>query len=135
MRLEYLRTLLAPVASRDFDVMQFDVTSAYLHGNLKDGYATLRKETWVLRLKKGLYGLVQAGRQDLKRGAERSHGGCWVHRDGKGPSSLRQKDLESGVFHCRGVGLTILLVLALGRSSLLCQRVWMRSTALLGWAT
>ena len=42
--------------------MQFDITSAYLHGNLKDEYAILRKETWVWRLKKGLYELVQAGR-------------------------------------------------------------------------
>jgi hypothetical protein len=63
MRLESLRTLLA-LASRDFDIMQFDVTSAYLHGTLKeelyleqpDGYTTPGKETWVWRLKKGLYG-------------------------------------------------------------------------------
>ena len=70
MRLESLRTLLALAASRDLDIMQFDVTSAYLHGNLKevlymeqpDGYAAPGKENWVRRLKKGLYGLVQAGR-------------------------------------------------------------------------
>ena len=70
MRLESLRTLLALAASRDFDIIQFDVTSAYLHGNLKeelymeqpDGYAAPGRENWVWRLKKGLYGLVQAGR-------------------------------------------------------------------------
>ena len=47
MCLESLRILLALAASRDLDFIQFDVTSAYLHGNLKedlyveqpDGYA------------------------------------------------------------------------------------------------
>ena len=69
MRLESLRTLLALAASRDFDIVQFDITLAYLHGTLKeelyveqpDGYVALGKEIWVWRLKKGLYGLVQAG--------------------------------------------------------------------------
>ena len=36
MRLESLRTLLALAATRDLDVMQFDITSAYLHGTLKE---------------------------------------------------------------------------------------------------
>ena len=70
MRLESLRILLALAASCDFDIVQFDVTSAYLHGNLKEelyveqpeGYVAQGKENWVWRLKKGLYGLVQAGR-------------------------------------------------------------------------
>jgi len=70
MRLESLRTTLALAAIRDLDVIQFDITSAYLHGNLKEevymeqpeGYTAPRKEDWVWRLKKGLYGLVQAGR-------------------------------------------------------------------------
>jgi transposase InsO family protein len=70
MRLESLRTLLALAAIRDLDIMQFDITSAYLHGTLKeeiymqqpDGYVAPGKENWVWRLKKGLYGLVQAGR-------------------------------------------------------------------------
>lgn len=70
MRLESLRVLLALAASRDFDIMQSDVMSAYLHGNLEeelyveqpDGYAAPGKERWVWRLKKGRYRLVQAGR-------------------------------------------------------------------------
>ena len=70
MRLESLRTLLAVAAISDFDIMQFDVTSAYLHGTIKeelymeqpDGHAVTGKENWVWKLKKGLYGLVQAGR-------------------------------------------------------------------------
>ena len=36
MRLESLRTLLAVAAIRDFDRIQFDVASAYLHGTLKE---------------------------------------------------------------------------------------------------
>ena len=36
MRLESLRTLLALAATRDLDVIQFDITSAYLHGTLKE---------------------------------------------------------------------------------------------------
>jgi len=70
MCLESLCTTLALAAIRDLDVIQFDITLAYLHGNLKEevymeqpeGYTTPRKEDWVWRLKKGLYGLVQAGR-------------------------------------------------------------------------
>jgi len=70
MRLESLRTLLALAAIRDLDVVQFDITSAYLHGTLKEelymeqpeGYRVVEKPDWVWRLRKGLYGLVQAGR-------------------------------------------------------------------------
>ena len=60
--------LLALAATRDQDVIQFDITSAYLHGMLKDavfmdqpeGYVAQGKENWVWKLKKALYGLVQA---------------------------------------------------------------------------
>ena len=70
MRLESLRTIISLAATRDLDIIQFDVTSAYLHGTLKvevhmeqpEGYVVPGKESWVCRLKKGLYGLVQAGR-------------------------------------------------------------------------
>ena len=70
MRLEPLRTILALAAIRDLDVIQFDITSAYLYGALKEevymeqpeGYVAPGKENWVCRLKKGLYRLVQAGR-------------------------------------------------------------------------
>jgi hypothetical protein len=70
MRLESLRTLLALVAIWDLDVIQFDVTSAYLHGTLKEefymeqteGYTALGKGAWIWRPKKGLYGFVQASR-------------------------------------------------------------------------
>ena len=36
VRLESLRTILALAAIRDLDVIQFDITSAYLHGALKE---------------------------------------------------------------------------------------------------
>jgi len=70
MRLESLRTILTLAAIRDLDVIQFDIPSAYLHGTLKEevymeqpeGYIAPGKEDWVWRLRKGLYGLVQAGR-------------------------------------------------------------------------
>ena len=62
--------LLTVAAICDFDIIQFNVTSAYLHGTLKeelfmeqpDGHTVSRKENWVWKLKKGLYRLVQAGR-------------------------------------------------------------------------
>ena len=60
--------LPALAATRDQDVILFDIISAYLHGMLKDaafmeqpeGYVAQGKEIWVWKLKKGLYGLVQA---------------------------------------------------------------------------
>ena len=69
MHLESLCTLLALAASNDLDIMQFDITSAYLHGTLKeelyveqpDSCVAPGKETWVWCLKKGLYGLIQVG--------------------------------------------------------------------------
>ena len=70
MCLESLCTMLAIAAIRDYDIIQFNITSAYLHGTLKEelymeqpnGYMAPGKEDHVWRLKKGLYGLVQAGR-------------------------------------------------------------------------
>ena len=37
VHLESLRTILALVAVRDLDIIQFDITSVYLHGTLKEG--------------------------------------------------------------------------------------------------
>jgi len=64
MRLESLGTILALATTRDLDIIQFDITSAYLHDTLKEevymeqpkGYMSPRKEDWVWNLKKGLYG-------------------------------------------------------------------------------
>ena len=70
MHVESLRVILALAAIRDLDVIQFDISSAHLHGTLKEevymeqpeGYVVPGKEVRVRHLKKGLYGLVQAGR-------------------------------------------------------------------------
>ena len=70
MRLESLHTLLSLVVICDLDIVQFNITSAYLHGTLKEelyikqpnGYKVPGGVDQVWRLKKGLYGLVQAGR-------------------------------------------------------------------------
>ena len=111
--------------------MQFDITSAYLHGNLKDEYAILRKETWVWRLKKGLYELVQAGRT--------WNGELNAHMEGVGYTATEKdsavyvkRTWNQAYFIAGGIGLTISLVLALGTSSVLCQKVWMRSTDWVG---
>ena len=37
VHLESLRTILALVAVRDLNIIQFDISSAYLHGTLKEG--------------------------------------------------------------------------------------------------
>ena len=74
MHLETLRTNLALAAIRDLDVIQFDITSAYLHGTLKgevymerpEGYVAPGKEDWVWGLKKGLYGLCRLGERGMK---------------------------------------------------------------------
>jgi len=65
MRLESLRTIFGLAA-----IPQLDITSDYLHGTLKEGvymeqpegYVAPGKKDWVWRMKKGLYGSVQAGR-------------------------------------------------------------------------
>ena len=70
MHLESLRAILALATIRDLHVIQSDIASAHLHGARKEGvymeqpedYVAPRKEDRVWRLKKGLYGLVQAGR-------------------------------------------------------------------------
>ena len=70
MCLKSLCTILTLVAMCNLDVIQFNITSAYLHGMLKEeiymeqpeGYVTPGKDDWVWHLKKGLYGLVQARR-------------------------------------------------------------------------
>ena len=62
--------LLSLAAICDLDIIQFNITSAYLHGMLKeelymeqpDGYKVSGGVDCIWRLKKGLYGLVQVGR-------------------------------------------------------------------------
>jgi len=64
MCLESLCTTLALATTRDLDITQFDITSAYLHDTLKEeaymerpkGYIAPGKEDWVWNVKKGLDG-------------------------------------------------------------------------------
>ena len=70
MCLESLRTIFGLAAIPDLNITQPDITSAYLHGTLieevymeqPEGYVAPGKKDWVWRMKKGLYGSVQAGR-------------------------------------------------------------------------
>jgi Reverse transcriptase (RNA-dependent DNA polymerase) len=69
-RLESVRTVLSIVASLDWEIHQFDIKTAFLHGDLTEdlymeqpeGRKEKGKETWVCKLHKSLYGLRQAGR-------------------------------------------------------------------------
>jgi transposase InsO family protein len=70
VRYASLRCLLALAAHYDWEVHHMDVKSAYLNGKLEEtiymqqpeGYIKPGQERLVCRLKKGLYGLKQAGR-------------------------------------------------------------------------
>ena len=70
-----IRILLALVAQFDMELVQMDVKTAFLHGDLEeeiyitqpDGFKVARKENWVCKLNKSLYGLKQSPRQWYKR--------------------------------------------------------------------
>ena len=64
-RLESVWTVLSITASLDWEIHQFDVKTAFLHGDLIEdiymeqpkGRKEKGKETWVCKLQKSLYGL------------------------------------------------------------------------------
>ena len=70
-----IRILLALVAQFDLELVQLDVKTAFLHGDLEEeiymtqpeGFKVAGKENWVCKLKKSLYGLKQSSRQWYKR--------------------------------------------------------------------
>ena len=72
VRLESFRTILHLAATLDWDVRQFDIKTAFLHGILPEdetmfmeqppGFAAPGKEEWVMRLMKSIYGMRQASR-------------------------------------------------------------------------
>lgn len=70
-----IRILLAFVAQYDMDLVQLDVKTVFLHGDLEDeiymsqpmGFKAAGKEEWVCKLKKLLYGLKPSPRQWYKR--------------------------------------------------------------------
>lgn len=70
-----IRVLLAIVATKNLELEQLDVKTAFLHGELEEqiymqqpeGFAEKGKEHMVCLLKKSLYGLKQSPRQWYKR--------------------------------------------------------------------
>ncbi len=70
-----IRILLALVAQYDLELVQLDVKTAFLHGDLEEeiymtqpnGFKVADKENWVCKLTKSLYGLKQSPRQWYKR--------------------------------------------------------------------
>lgn len=70
-----IRILLALVAQYDLDLVQLDVKTAFLHGDLDEeiymtqpvGFKVAGKENCVCKLKRSLYGLKQSPRQWYKR--------------------------------------------------------------------
>ena len=72
VRLESFRTILHLAASLDWDLQQFDIKTAFLHGILPEnetmfmeqppGFEEPGKEDWVMRLMKSIYGMKQASR-------------------------------------------------------------------------
>ena len=70
-----IRILLALVAQFNMELVQMDVKTAFLHGDLEeeiyitqpDGFKVAGKENWVCKLSKSLYGLKQSPRQWYKR--------------------------------------------------------------------
>ncbi|GJR75321.1 retrovirus-related pol polyprotein from transposon TNT 1-94 [Tanacetum coccineum] len=70
-----IRILLATVAQLDLELVQMDVKTAFLHGDLEkeiymvqpEGFKVARKEHEVCKLHKSLYGLKQSPRQWYKQ--------------------------------------------------------------------
>ena len=70
VKLDSLRCILSIASSRDLDMMQLDVKTAFLHGevieelyvNQLEGFIANGNESLVCRLHKGLYGLKQSSR-------------------------------------------------------------------------
>ena len=66
-----LRVFLAICADHGWQIRQMDIKSAYLNGSISEdiymrqpkGYEELGKEHLLAKLKKGLYGLKQAGQE------------------------------------------------------------------------
>lgn len=71
-RLESFRTILHIAASLGWELQQFDIKTAFLHGVLPEeetmymeqppGFEVPGKEQWVMKLMKSIYGMKQASR-------------------------------------------------------------------------
>ena len=75
VKMKTLRFMLGVVAADNLELIQLDVKTAFLHGDLKDeiyteqpeGFMASGLEHLVCRLRKSLYGLKQAPRQWYKK--------------------------------------------------------------------
>jgi hypothetical protein len=84
MRLESLRTILALAAIRDFDVIQFNIKSAYLHRNLKEEVYMEQPEGYTAPGKEDGYGALRrayTGQCRLEEHVTRSSMLIWRVRD------------------------------------------------------
>lgn len=79
MKMAAIRALLGLAALEDWEVESVDISNAYLNGVMPEDEVVYMKQApsheecpthWVYRLKKGLYGLKQAGRLWYQRLAE-----------------------------------------------------------------
>ena len=75
MKHSSIRILLALVTQFNMELVQMDVKTTFLHGDLEEeiyitqpyGFKVDGKENWVCKLNKSLYGLKQSPRQWYKR--------------------------------------------------------------------
>ena len=75
MKHSSIRILLALIAQFNMELVQMDVKTTFLHGDLEEeiyitqpyGFKVAGKENWVCKLRKSLFGLKQSPRQWYKR--------------------------------------------------------------------
>ena len=108
-KMNTFRILLALAANQGWDMLQFDVKNAFLHGDLKEeiymevppGFYSQVAPGTVCRLKKALYGLKQSPRAWFGRFTKSMV--CMGYRQSQGDHTLFIRHSSSG-------GVTILLV-------------------------
>ncbi|KAK4704691.1 hypothetical protein P7C70_g1518, partial [Phenoliferia sp. Uapishka_3] len=108
VRQSSVRAIIALAAQNGWALQQFDVSSAYLHGTLKEevylrqppGFGDDSNPSGVLRLRKSLYGLCQAGHEwnNLLHSTLVSFG---MERTGS----------DHGVYHIKKDGETLILAI------------------------
>ena len=105
VRYESVRMFLSIVAAENLDLIQFDVKTAFLHGDLEEQIFMEQPEQFedgtdrVWLLKKGLYGLKQSPR-------------CWNQKINQFLNQFGLKQLQSDkCIYCSSAGPRILLAL------------------------
>ena len=117
VRHDSIRVILALAAELDLEMIQFDVKTAFLHGELEEHIFMDQPAGFndgsgnVCRLRKGLYGLKQAPRQWNKK----FH--SFLVKYG-----LKQSSADNCVYYCRQKGNRILLSIYVDDGLLCCQQ-------------